>query len=275
MKKLKFLFLALIVSLLFLSQGFAQTYLFNSNIKLVASGSVTAANTQLSLVDGTAFAYLVGVDLSAYQTGKYLLSVYNSSTSLLIAQGYISDTAPAGETLDAELLTNGNMETGDPPTGWLATTATLDGVADERTGGAGAQSLSITATAANGDAHKNATVVSGALYFIDSWSKMVSGTGSIIPGIDGVVNIANIASTSWTHATLYRVANETTWWCKFRITDNGSEGRGDDFSVKKLLDPPSTGVRIEATPGGAQNWMRLGSGAVNAAITYKIFKVKN
>jgi hypothetical protein len=157
----------------------------------VASGSVTAANTQLSLVDGTAFAYLVGVDLSAYQTGKHILAVYNSTSGALIGMGYCSATPPAGETLDTEIATG--------------------------------------------------TLVIRRLYKITATEVDHFGTGLEVGEY---------------------------------FVSAGTETCDANNKVQQVLDPPSTGVRIVSAKAGAtQNWLVKGTGAVNSAISYKIYYV--
>lgn len=71
----------------------------------VAYGSITAANALLDTTATNAFAAPVGVDLSAYQDGRHIL--WLQDTSGYVAFGHISGTAPGGETLDSELIAAG------------------------------------------------------------------------------------------------------------------------------------------------------------------------
>ena len=75
---------------------------------LVASGSFTQANSRMSLVDGTAFFWVNGLDLSAYAgldsgSHEYYLKVYSKSNGASMG-GYVG-AGGGGETLGAELLT--------------------------------------------------------------------------------------------------------------------------------------------------------------------------
>lgn len=255
MKKLKFFFLALIMSLLFLSQGFAQTYLFNSNIKLVAQGSVTADNTQLSLVDGTAFAYLVGVDLSAYQTGKHFLAVYNQSTGALIGMGYCSATPPAGETLDANFAFLASL---DFTSGWSTDgTCTIN---DANT---------FTNISSGGYVYKPLGLSLGALYKSSLSASATVGTPAMIS------NGAIVTYASSGESNIYKTAPYGgIFFYNSSVVDAVTDITS--ASMLKVLDPPSTGVRIVSAKGGAtQNWTTKGSGAVNEAVTYKIWSVGN
>jgi hypothetical protein len=103
-------------------------------------------------------------------------------------------------TLGAELLTNGNMETGSPPTSWTAgNSATLAAAADERTGGAGAQSLQITNGAASaGEAYQDIEVTAGRWYTFQSFFKRVdSNAGWRVTNIDVLSSGAINTTTSW------------------------------------------------------------------------------
>ena len=86
------------------SAGYTYRIYKTPPVLVAGPTAVTAANTQLSMVN-PAFAYFVGTDLTAYQTGKYLLVVQNATSNILIGMGYISGTAPAGETLGSEIAT--------------------------------------------------------------------------------------------------------------------------------------------------------------------------
>jgi hypothetical protein len=83
----------------------------------------------------------------------------------------VTNNAPV---LGGELVSNGNMETGDPPTGWSPANATLDGVADERTGGGGVQSIDVLNTVAYGRAYQ-AIVSAVGFYRVSGWHKLTSG----------------------------------------------------------------------------------------------------
>lgn len=130
---------------------------------------------------------------------------------------------------------NGNMETGDPPTGWNANNATLDGVADERTGGAGSQSINIAAIVAEGDARRNINIVNGTWYLATSWLKMTVGAGYIRYGIDGVTNFPRTFAETWIYgATTWRSIVAGAQTLKVFLSTTGDEGRADDLTLAPL-----------------------------------------
>lgn len=224
-------------------------------ISLVASGTVTAANTQLSLVDGTAFAYFSGVDLSAYQTGKHLLAVYNQSTGALIGMGYCSATAPAGETLDVNFAFLASL---DLTSGWgVDGTCTINDI------------NTFTNVVPGGYVYKITVLSIGGLYKSSLSASATFGTPTIIS------NGAVITYASNGESNIYKIAS----YDGIFIYNNSIVGAVTDInsaSMQQVLDPPSTGVRIVSAKSGAtQNWASKGSGAVNAAVTYKIWSVGN
>lgn len=79
------------------------------------------------------------------------------------------------------LYTNGDMETGDPPSSWGASGGTMDGVADERTGGAGVQSIQI-ARLDNQYPYvfQSITTEAGHWYRFLAWMRNVDATGARI-----------------------------------------------------------------------------------------------
>jgi len=235
--------------------GFGLTGMTGGGMRLVASGTSTAANTQLSLVNGTAFAYLVGVDLSAYQTGKYLLSVYNSSTGLLIAQGYCSATPPAGETLGSN-FTNADFASDEPPG-----TAWTKGSGWTISGGVGVGATPALMT--------QGTAINGTLY------KLGIDLKSITSGaLSFRFNTTNYGSYTSIGDNLFIYKTSVVSAVAFGLQGNGTfSGTVDNGVFCQVLDPPSTGVRIvSAKLGATQNWLYKGTGAVNADITYKIYK---
>lgn len=123
-----------------------------------------------------------------------------------VAGGVVSNTP----TLEGDVVTNGNMETGDPPTGWNAGAgAVLDGVADERTGGAGAQSMTVTNGAANyGNANQTITTVVGKWYQLTFWIKRASGIE---------YRVFNTSVTPWISIDNTNGGNATTSWAQKRI----------------------------------------------------------
>ena len=235
---------------------------------LVASGTVTAANTQLSLVDGTAFAYFSGVDLSAYQTGKHLLAVYNSTTGLLIAQGYCSATPPAGESVGADIGNDFTNWTGAVPTGWSQSgTPSANGYTEEAPAGNFHIVSSVTFPFIG--IVKNQLTV-GTLY--RNTIDISACTGSISVGGDTAFHYSTFSTTGNDQVKYFTA---TTVYAQLARIYGNTDVTLDNWQLEPVTDPASTGLRIEATPGGSQNWTTKGAGAVNAAVNYKIWSLGN
>lgn len=239
--------------------------------RLVKSGTVTAANTQLSLVDGTAFVYFSGVDLSAYQTGKHLLNIYNQSTGLLIASGYCSATAPGGETLGAELVTNGDFASGDG-TGWGeggSATASEDYTGNELTStltSTGSKIYDQHIAFNNGAVFKCAYTTRDMSVNVVMFYEMVGSSQQRYE-----LSMNDTASFYFTGVGGTRMRLGSTAYYT-----SGQIFTIDDVSVQQVTDPPATGVQIVNSKGGStQNWLKTGSGELNANINYKIYFVGN
>lgn len=248
----------------------------------VATGSIPANEAKLDTTSDNAFAAPessgVPIGLSAYQDGRHVLWLKDSSNN--IAFGHIKGTAPGGETLAASLLLNGNMETGDPPTGWTATSSTVDGVADERTGGAGAQSIDILATGTYGrvlQANGTAAVV-GALYKASVYNKNVSGGhGSMrLAFVSAFFQEKDYNNAVWTQEAGYCTSDNPNWsFYNYGCTDvyvAGDRQRYDDAALQRVTDCAATGALIVSTQGGATRaWTKNNITNPNLALTYKVF----
>jgi len=72
----------------------------------------------------------------------------------------------------SNLVTNGDFETGDPPTGWTAAASnTIAQDADARPGSAGTKSALITVGGSNYAVNRQVTTTKGRLYNLDLWGK--------------------------------------------------------------------------------------------------------
>jgi len=239
---------------------------------IVASGSVTQANAKKSLVDGASFID-IAVDLSAYAHAdsgdhKHIFKLVDSAGK--IAWGYIGASG-GGETLGSNKATNGNMETGDPPTGWDATNATPDGVADERDGGTGAQSIDVVSSAAYGRVSRVLyTITVGKLYKVSLWHKNLSGGHGCyrlgLPYPATMLSVENLSDAAWTQKTGYLVATsaalgEVFLYSSFTDYTVGDNSRFDDVSTKEVTDCSTNGLHILSTRGGSvQNWAGIETG---------------
>jgi len=103
-------------------------------------------------------------------------------------------------TLGAELITNGSIE--NTSLWWTAGGNVLTKVADERTGGSGAQSLDVarpTGGPANGNAYQGVTTTFGRWYRFSHWSRNVNAATGIKIYATNIFDEAIVrASTEWT-----------------------------------------------------------------------------
>jgi len=252
---MKKLFIALIIFLFSVSFVHAVT---------IASGSVTLANSRLSLVDGTAFVdFSAAGTLTAYLGQK--LTITDSANKKAV--GYIK-AAGTGETLGDELVTNGGFDS--DTTGWhIGSSALLASVA----GGESGNCLQITENgAASPYASTGMSVVQGALY--KSNYSVKQGTSSTyrmyITGTsiyESYPMLADRTSTSeWVaQGPWYRVpiGTGTAWFVLYNIAAQGSglTHLFDSATFKQVLTPSATGVTITSTPNGTTyNWTSIESG---------------
>lgn len=141
-------------------------------------------------------------------------------------------------TLVANSLTNGNMETGNPPSSWNANAgSTLTGAADERTGGAGAQSLNVARGTNNSAGYQGRNglagwnIIQGWARNVDAtsvWWSMTGGTGGVTPAVTG---------TSWAYgeATLAFYTGSLSGTVRPNVNGTaGQQGRFDDVATYGL-----------------------------------------
>lgn len=252
---MKKLFIALIILLFSVSFVHAVT---------IASGSVTRANSRLSLVDGTAFVdFSAAGTLTAYLGQK--LTITDSANKKIV--GYIK-AAGTGETLGDELVTNGGFDS--DTTGWqIGSSALLASVS----GGESGNCLQITENgAASPYASKGMSVVQGALY--KSNYSVKQGTSSTYRGYITGTSIYEVypsmvdrtSTSEWVaQGPWYRVPIGTgTAW--FALMTSAAQSSGlthlfDSATFKQVLTPSATGVTITSTPNGATyNWTSIESG---------------
>lgn len=139
--------------------------------------------------------------------------------------------------LGAELLANGDMETGDPPSNWTANgSATLSSVADERTGGSGAAAMNIARGAASSVAAiQTPTIAANAWVFATAWIKNVNAVNvSLQLALGTNSDSALVTATSWTQVfVVHRQSSSNQVRCVVGGA-NGTQGRFDDYSAKPL-----------------------------------------
>jgi hypothetical protein len=255
---------------------------------VVASGTVTAANTRLDTTSGggaTAFAWLNGVDLSTYQTGKHILAVYDTSGRSRL--GYMSSSAPAGETLGAEIHTSANAASdpnaneADATTGWTA-----GGLATFESTGAGTPNVGAKhfhgiTNAFSQQAYYSVTAGAGKLFKTTLDAKEIAGHTDIRTWFRNAANDGWLkyestfpADSAYHSYTYYVVADGATFLLKVGNggADQVNEFYFDNLSIKQVTDPPSTGAKIVTTKGGAtRGWYHADTGFdPNVGGTYKV-----
>jgi hypothetical protein len=257
---------------------------------VVASGSVTQANTRLDTTAANAFGWLNGVDLSAYQTGKHILAVYD--TSGRSRMGYMSSSAPAGETLSgSELVANPGFETAggggdDVFASWTEDkqTGTISDEAVVIHGGTHACKILEGTSTSSVHVRQNLTVTLGGLYKISVWGQGDGTNGGYLQvdhsGSPTVWDdVALATGAAYAQTTRYgTVASGTTWRLILRSaapTVNGAFFYVDDASVQQVTDPPSTAAKIVTTKGGStRGWYHADTGFdPNVGGTYKVIYI--
>lgn len=226
---------------------------------LVGPNVVTLASASISLADSYAF-FDFGSGNSTTITpfiGE-MIEICNTSNKLWCIRGIVG--AAGTEETYSELVSNGNMETGDPPTGWLTTNATTDGVADERTGGAGAQSIKVIRTGSGAVSYRSVTTVSGSLYVLSGWMKG-DGTNQATIFINSYVATGDAKMSLW--SPIPALTDWTEYSSRSTITNAATDNiylntastasaytLFDDVSFKKVITPSATGFWIRSTANG-------------------------
>jgi hypothetical protein len=147
------------------------------------------------------------------------------------SSGNISKICPSiTPTSGGELLTNGDMETGSPPTGWIASASTLARATDERTGGVGSYSLSIARNGSNFfQAYRKGATAVGDWVKLTAWYKRIDAAqvSLTIQNDTGAISLSTIGSltdTTWTPKTIYGRAIDTNCRAFLRGYSTGADG---------------------------------------------------
>lgn len=143
--------------------------------------------------------------------------------------------------LGVELLTNGNMETGDPPSNWTPINSVLSSVAEERTGGAGSKCLSIARAGSNFfDARQSGITAAGDYVQMSGWFKKVDAAQTFFQlynmnGATLLGSIGGLTDATWTQKNLIGRAIDTAVRVQLREYSTGADGVKnycDDVSLK-------------------------------------------
>lgn len=138
-------------------------------------------------------------------------------------------------TLGSELLTNGNMETGDPPSSWTPNaTPTLSSVADERTGGAGSKSINIVRGTNDNTAFQAVTLANYDWCQLSAWVKNVdSSVGVRVQTGSAEIVLPYNVTTSWVNNIATGTVNSGFHSIRLTVGTDGG-GRVDDVVYKKI-----------------------------------------
>lgn len=223
---------------------------------LIATADVAQANFHTDLTTDNAFVELIGVDLTAYQTGKYLLGIYNKTGGFGLL-GHISSVAPGTvESLDTDLIAGWDFTSGWTPGG---TGSIVD-----------ADSFSSTGF---GGVYKSTVMTLNCLYKVIS-----AGSTTAVSSVETTTASGIPSFKSGAFGTGYGTIVGSGGGLAIYIR-NLSAGTADitTLTVQRVTDPPSTGARIVSTKGGAvRSWYyKHASFDLNDAAgqTYKIWKI--
>lgn len=244
-------------------------------LRLVHSGSVTQANIKLATVNAGAMID-IGIDWSAYAgndagSTPYMLILYDSAGKRM--QGFIGASG-GGEAYGAELITNGNMETGDPPSSW-APGPSLTWERDINPH-AGTYCGKLSAMAAsNKFVDQDRTLIAGALYKLFGWGKVTVGDGIALQVTGSPLSKSVwIAATSWIlFANQFFTADQITIKIRLYNASNGDICWADDITLKQITDISTNGVHLHSTRGGTdRNVASIDSAFdLNNSYTFKIY----
>lgn len=139
------------------------------------------------------------------------------------------------------LVGNGNMESGDPPTNWVVqNAATLSSQADERTGGSGTKSLQAVRGTGNLTAYRTVFgATTGKWYRWSGWLRNTTSTVGVgftqsNTSYSGIVPPSpGIASTSWTQISGSVRVTAANPAISAYVYTNGA-GRFDDVEMYEL-----------------------------------------
>ena len=229
------------------------------------STNVTLANTLISLANNNAFVDFGASTPALTSYAGLLLTITDNSGKHLTGYIKAAGSGSTPGTLGSEMLTNPGFET--PYTsgvaqGWFASgTATETQETTIIHGGTSSQKIVTSGSAAG--VFEYPAVTSGGLYVISGWYYLASGTAHL----EWTQDIANIiVSTSTTGSWQQLSSKQTT---PIGDTNDGPFAKAmasstiyaDDFSLKQVTAPSSTGVTITSTANGSTyNWTSEDSG---------------
>lgn len=181
---------------------------------------------------------------------------------------YIASPTAVTPVTGDELVANGDMETGDPPSSWSAAVAPSTFVADADVHG-GLQSGRFAKNGgANWGIQQNVTPATAGFYLVSSWSKTLSGNSRYylytVPGYGTTAFSGDFNYATWTQRSGCYFTPQN--WL-IAIGSNDGEALFDDISIKRLtlssllgnITPAfSSGTFIASWPTAPTNGHRVG-----------------
>jgi hypothetical protein len=141
----------------------------------------------------------------------------------------------------SNVVVNGNMETGSPPGTWSGTSAILSAAADERTGGAGVQSLQIAENGATSfRAAQSVTLTQYEWYVLKGWIKKGTATNGLIRDQGNGLQTDPVTSAAWT--AVKRTHRATTAAVSIRLNCTGTAD-GQTMFFDDVIMAPLSGYR--------------------------------
>ena len=220
--------------------------------------TATRANTKISAVDGSAF---VDFSESAYLTlpehRGCKLTITDSAGKKLI--GYIK-AAGTGETLGANVLTNGDMESF---TGWSQKSGALSAETTDKIEGAQSGKFTLTGGYGYGYFYRLPAWSLDCLYAIDGYIKNLTiDTMYIEVGPQGNPKVRpkrifpnSVPPSTWTEFSAYYTPPSGSIFLSCGFGISGNAWLTDNVTIKQVLTPSATGVTITSTPDGSTfNW---------------------
>ena len=237
--------------------GYSYEILKVNNAVEVATGSIDAGNALMDTTTANAFAAPVGVDLSPYQDGKHILAMYQATGAAI---GWISATAPSGESLDVELYVDTVFTI--PP--WIKASANWSiagGIATHNGSNQATDYVAVGITRSVGMLYKNTITVSA--YTSGSFQIYDNSATTFSPAISSSGDKEFYATRTAAAGGSGYTSNATSF--------NGSITTP---SLKRVLDVAATGALLLSTKAGSRGYLLKGTGFdPNAAMTFKVYYV--
>ena len=136
----------------------------------------------------------------------------------------------------ASVVTNGEMEAGNPPTGWNAqgTPTTYEASGVQKHGGAA--SLHVVADAANEGGMRNVAVTIGRWYRVSAWKYRIAGGGQMIFSSGMAASVSDSGNTNtWFELSAVDRATGANPEMYIRQTGASGESYFDDAAVQPLV----------------------------------------